>query len=68
MRNMTEKEIKDFIEEWTWGTLIAIDNDKPYAIELSYATDGEFIYCGSMPGGRMTRCIKNNANMYFLFI
>ena len=65
MRNMTEKEIKDFIEEWTWGTLIAIDNDKPYAIELSYATDGEFIYCGSMPGGRMTRCIKNNANVAF---
>ena len=33
------------------GTLIAIDNDRPYAIELSYATDGEFIYCGSMPAG-----------------
>jgi len=51
MRNMTEKEIKDFNEEWTWGTLTAIDNDKPYAIELSYATDGEFICCGSMQGG-----------------
>ena len=62
---MPEKEIKKFLEEWTWGTLIAVDGDRPYAIELSYATDGEYIYCGSMPGGRMTRCIKDNANVVF---
>jgi len=62
---MSEKEIRKFLDEWTWGTLIAIDNDKPYAIELSYATDGEFIYCGSMPGGRMARCIQDNANVIF---
>jgi len=65
MKSMSESEIKKFLDEWTWGTLIAIDDDKPYAIELSYATDGEFIYCGSMPGGRMTRCIKDNANVAF---
>lgn len=65
MKNMSEKEIRKFLDEWTWGTLIAIDNDKPYAIELSYATDGEFIYCGSMPGGRMARCIQDNANVIF---
>jgi len=62
---MSENEIRKFLDEWTWGTLFAIDNDKPYAIELSYATDGEFIYCGSMPGGRMARCIKDNANVAF---
>jgi nitroimidazol reductase NimA-like FMN-containing flavoprotein (pyridoxamine 5'-phosphate oxidase superfamily) len=62
---MSEHEIKKFLDEWTWGTLIAIDGDKPYAIELSYATDGEFIYCGSMPGGRMTQCIKDNARVAF---
>jgi nitroimidazol reductase NimA-like FMN-containing flavoprotein (pyridoxamine 5'-phosphate oxidase superfamily) len=65
MRSMPEKEIKKFLEEWTWGTLIAIDGDRPYAIELSYATDGEYIYCGSMPGGRMARCIKDNARVVF---
>jgi nitroimidazol reductase NimA-like FMN-containing flavoprotein (pyridoxamine 5'-phosphate oxidase superfamily) len=62
---MPEKEIKKFLEEWTWGTLIAVDGDRPYAIELSYATDGEYIYCGSMPGGRMARCIKDNARVVF---
>jgi nitroimidazol reductase NimA-like FMN-containing flavoprotein (pyridoxamine 5'-phosphate oxidase superfamily) len=65
MRSMSEKEIKKFLEEWTWGTLIAIDGDRPYAIELSYATDGEFIYCGSMPGGRMARCVRDNAHVVF---
>jgi len=65
MRTMPEKEIKKFLEDWTWGTLIAVDGDRPYAIELSYATDGEYIYCGSMPGGRMARCIKDNARAVF---
>lgn len=43
MRAMSDSEIKQFLDEWTWGTLIVVDGDKPYAIELSYATDGDFI-------------------------
>jgi nitroimidazol reductase NimA-like FMN-containing flavoprotein (pyridoxamine 5'-phosphate oxidase superfamily) len=65
MRSMSKREIIQFLNEWTWGTLIAIEGERPYAIELSYATDGEFIYCGSMPGGRMSRCIKDNARVVF---
>ena len=65
MRDLSDNEIKQFLEEWTWGTLIAMDGDKPYAIELSYATDGQFIYCGSMPGGRMSRSVKDNTNAVF---
>ncbi|MBW1854889.1 MAG: hypothetical protein JRJ00_09470, partial [Deltaproteobacteria bacterium] len=65
MRSLSESEIKQFLNEWTWGTLIAVDGDEPYAIELSYATDGKFIYCGSMPGGRMSRCVKAGANAVF---
>ena len=65
MRSLSEKEIIQFLKEWSWGTLIAIENDKPYAIELSYATDGEYLYCGSMPGGRMSRCVKDNTNVVF---
>ena len=65
MRDMTEKEIKDFIAEWTWGTIIAVDGDKPYAIEVTYGSDGEYIYCGSRPGGKMAKCIKANPNMIF---
>ncbi len=65
MRSIPESKIRQFLDEWTWGTLIAVDGDKPYAIELSYATDGEYIYCGSMPGGRMSRCDKDNSNAIF---
>jgi len=57
MRSLSEKEIKRFLNEWTWGTLIGIEDDKLYAIELSYATDGNYVYCGSMPGGRMSPCM-----------
>lgn len=62
---MSESEIKQLLDEWTWGTLIAIDGDKPYAIEISYAADDKYLYCGSMPGGRMSRCIKDDANVVF---
>lgn len=65
MRNMTEKEIRDLIEEWTWGTLIAVDENAPYAVENTYGSDGKYIYCGSMPGGRMARCIKKNPNVVY---
>jgi nitroimidazol reductase NimA-like FMN-containing flavoprotein (pyridoxamine 5'-phosphate oxidase superfamily) len=64
-RKMSEKEIKDFIEQGTWGTLIAVEGDKPYAVENTYASDGKYIYCGSMPGGRMARCIKKNPNVAY---
>jgi nitroimidazol reductase NimA-like FMN-containing flavoprotein (pyridoxamine 5'-phosphate oxidase superfamily) len=65
MRDMTEQEIRKFVKEWTWGTLIGVEDNKPYAVEVSYGTDGEFIYCGSMPGGRMARCIIANPNVVY---
>jgi nitroimidazol reductase NimA-like FMN-containing flavoprotein (pyridoxamine 5'-phosphate oxidase superfamily) len=65
MRPMTRAEIMDFIKSWTWGTLIAVDGDRPFAVELSYGTDGEHIYCGSRPGGRMARCVRSNPNVAF---
>ncbi len=65
MRDMTQDEILDFIQYYTWETLIGVEGDKPYAVELSYGFDGSFIYCGSMPGGRMARCIQANASVAF---
>ena len=65
MSKMTKEEILEFIESWAWGTLIGVEGDKPYAIEVSYGTDGEYIYCGSMPGGRMAGCLRANQNVVF---
>jgi len=62
---MTEKEIRDLIEEWTWGTIIAVDGDKPYAIEVAYGSDGKHIYFGSRPNGKMAKCIRENQNIIF---
>jgi len=65
MRDMSHAEIIDFIRYFTWGTLIGVEGDRPYAVELSYGFDGTYIYCGSMPGGRMARCVQGNANVVF---
>lgn len=40
MKTLSDEEVRDFIEEWTWGTIIAVDGNKPYAIEISYGSDG----------------------------
>lgn len=65
MRKMSEKEIRGFIEDWTWGTIVAVDGNKPYAIEVTYTSDGKHLYFGSRPGGKMARCIKANPNIAF---
>jgi len=43
MRDMQHTEIIDFIRYFTWGTLIGVEGDKPYAVELSYGFDGAYI-------------------------
>ena len=65
MKDMTRDEIISFIKEWTWGTLIAVDGEGPYAVEVSYGTDGEYIYCGTKPGGKMYECVNANQNVAF---
>ena len=65
MNKMTKAEIVTFIKSCAWGTLIGVEGDKPYAVEVSYGTDGDYLYCGSMPGGRMARCLQSNPNVVF---
>src|SRR4030042_3584594 len=65
MREMTRKEMLDFIAEWRLGALMGVEGNKPYAVEVSYASDDQYLYCGSRPGGRMAACIKSNLNAAF---
>lgn len=65
MRDMTKQEIRDFIAEWKWGTILAVEGNKPYAVEVSYASDDRYLYCGSRPGGRMAKSIRSNPNAAF---
>jgi len=55
MGKMTKQEAVEFIKSWAWGTLIGVEGNKP----------GEYIYCGSKPGGRMAKCLKENNNVVF---
>lgn len=63
MRKMNEKETKDLIREWSWCTIIGTDGNIPYAIEVTYVSDGEYMYCGSRPSGSMHTCLKKNNNL-----
>ena len=65
MRTMSEAEIGQLMDEMVWGTLIAIDDGQPYAIETSFAVDGKFLYTGSKRGGRMNKCIEKNPVVTF---
>jgi len=31
VRDMTKDEIMEFIKTWTWGTLIGVEGNNPYA-------------------------------------
>jgi nitroimidazol reductase NimA-like FMN-containing flavoprotein (pyridoxamine 5'-phosphate oxidase superfamily) len=53
------------MDEIVWGTLIALDDKQPYAIESSFATDDKFLYTGSKCGGRMNKCIEKNSTVTF---
>jgi nitroimidazol reductase NimA-like FMN-containing flavoprotein (pyridoxamine 5'-phosphate oxidase superfamily) len=55
-----ESEIRNLAENQLWGTLIAIDDGQPYAVETSFATDETCLYTGTKRGGRMNRCIEKN--------
>jgi nitroimidazol reductase NimA-like FMN-containing flavoprotein (pyridoxamine 5'-phosphate oxidase superfamily) len=63
MQTMDEKAIRDFISDWSWCTIVGTDGAMPYAIEVTYVTDGTYMYCGSRPGGTMHRCLKKNRNI-----
>lgn len=65
MRTLSEKEIRHLMDEIIWGTLIAIDDGQPYAIETSFAVDDQFLYTGSKYAGRMNRCIEKNPTVTF---
>jgi nitroimidazol reductase NimA-like FMN-containing flavoprotein (pyridoxamine 5'-phosphate oxidase superfamily) len=65
MKNLSENEIRQLMDEIVWGTLIALDDKQPYAIETSFASDDRFLYTGSKCGGRMNKCIEKNSTVTF---
>ena len=60
-----EQEIRKLMDDEIWGTLIAVDDGQPYAVETSFATDDKYLYTGTKFGGRMNRCIEKNPKASF---
>ena len=61
---LTSEEIRALTEERVWGTLIAVEGDRPYGVELAYTFDGEYVYFSlSRPNGRIIRCLRTNPNI-----
>ncbi|MCP4713779.1 MAG: hypothetical protein GY868_01575 [Deltaproteobacteria bacterium] len=55
-----EQDIRALMDDEIWGTLIAVDDGQPYAVETSFATDEKNLYTGTKNGGRMNRCLEQN--------
>jgi len=64
MRKITQKEIKDFVNQHTWTTLCTVDAEgKPYAIEFNYFLLDGYI-CGLIkPNGTTAKNISANPNI-----
>jgi nitroimidazol reductase NimA-like FMN-containing flavoprotein (pyridoxamine 5'-phosphate oxidase superfamily) len=59
------EEIKALLKERAWGTLMTIDGNKPYGVELAYVSDDEYIYFGFGPDGRVAKCVTEKPNVAF---
>jgi nitroimidazol reductase NimA-like FMN-containing flavoprotein (pyridoxamine 5'-phosphate oxidase superfamily) len=57
---ISEQEIRKLMDDLRWGTLIAVDEGQPYAVETSFAADAAHLYTGTKRGGRMNRCLEKN--------
>ena len=57
---ISDQEIRKLMDDEKWGTLIAIEDGKPYAVETSFAVDDNYLYTGTKFGGRMNTCLEKN--------
>ena len=62
---IAEREIRKLMEDENWGTLIAVDDGQPYAVETSFAVDDKYLYTGTKRGGRMNSCLEKNSAASF---
>jgi len=65
MQDITPDEIKILIDKCDWGTLMVVDSDKPYGVEVSHFVHNGAIYLIINPGGRTAGCIARNPNVAY---
>ncbi len=61
---LTSKEIEDFIKKHFIGRIGCHANNKTYVVPISYAYDGEFVYCHTQEGLK-TKMMRDNPLVCF---
>ncbi|HZY82571.1 MAG TPA: pyridoxamine 5'-phosphate oxidase family protein [Cyclobacteriaceae bacterium] len=57
--DLTQEQIDQVLHMSLVGRLGLINKDQPYVVPVSYAFDGEFVYCHSREGFKITSMRKN---------
>ncbi len=65
MRDLRREEIDELLESCYWGTLMLVDSDRPYGIELSHLIHNGVLYIFLNPNGKAGICIRQNANVAY---
>ena len=65
MQDLTPSEINQLLVKCDWGTLMAVDGDKPYGVEVSHFIDEEAVYLIINPAGKIAGCISRNPNVAY---
>ena len=61
---LNPKEIEDFLKKQFIGRLGCHANNKTYVVPISYAYDGEFVYCHTQEGMK-TKMMRENPDVCF---
>jgi len=65
MRNLSPDEISELLDKCDWGTLLLVDGDKPYGIEVSHFIHENALHFIINPEGKAGKCINNNPNVAY---
>jgi nitroimidazol reductase NimA-like FMN-containing flavoprotein (pyridoxamine 5'-phosphate oxidase superfamily) len=65
MLDLKPDEIYELLERCDWGTLLVVDENKPYGIEVShYVSEGK-IYFIINPRGKAATCMEKNPHVAY---
>ena len=65
MQDLSPDQINELLDKCDWGTLLVIDGDKPYGIEVSHFIYNSAIYLIINPEGKAVSCIARNPNISY---
>ena len=65
MLDLKNDEIHELLERCDWGTLLVVDENKPYGIEVSHYISEENIFFIINPRGKAGKCMEKNPHVAY---